>query len=124
MINELKNKNYFIAIINGSECEKLDQFLKKIGEAFHFPSYYGQNINALCECINDLSWIDNENYALIIKNNNSLLSKESSSIKEEIFSVLEDAKEEWSNVPNFDGEEKYRAKADFKVLSFENEIYD
>jgi RNAse (barnase) inhibitor barstar len=48
-MEELENNGYFIATIDGNECRNLELFPEKIGEAFHFPGYYGRNLNAAPE---------------------------------------------------------------------------
>jgi RNAse (barnase) inhibitor barstar len=106
---------YFIAILDGSDCKTLKSFLKRIGKAFKFPSYYGENLNALNECLNDLEWLDKPNYILIIKNSKELLCKESEEMRNHISSFLEEVSTQWANVPNYEGEEIYRKKADFRI---------
>jgi RNAse (barnase) inhibitor barstar len=111
----ITNELYYIAVIDGSECRTLKAFLEKIGKAFKFPSYYGKNLNALAECLNDLEWLDKPNYILIIKNSKEFLMNESEETRTHIFSFLERVSKEWANVPNYEGEEIYRKKADFRI---------
>ena len=106
---------YYIAVLDGSDCKTVKSFFKNIGKAFKFPSYYGKNLNALNDCLNDLEWLDKPNYILIVKNSKEFLSKESEEIRNHIFSFLERVSNQWANVPNYEGEEIYRKKADFKV---------
>lgn len=114
--NELKQKNYFVAVIDGIKVQTLKEFIWEIGKAFKFPSYYGENIAALSECINDLDWIPEKNYTLLIQNFSTFLNQETEENKEYILNFLNGVRAEWANVPNFDGEERYRHKADFKIL--------
>lgn len=37
-------------------CPDRDSILEAMGEALHFPDYYGMNWDALEECLFDLSW--------------------------------------------------------------------
>jgi len=106
---------YYIAVLDGSDCKTLKSFLNNIGKAFKFPSYYGKNLNALNDCLNDLEWLDKPNYILIIKNSKEFLSKESEETRNHIFSFLERVSKQWANVPNYEGEEIYRKKADFRI---------
>lgn len=116
-INLLKKKGYYIAEIDGLECKNLNSCLDKIAEAFRFPEYYGHNGAAFRECINDLDWIEMDNYALVIKNSRFLIV-ESNDDKEYFKSLLEEVTFEWANVPNYNGEEIYRKKSDFLVLYY------
>ena len=111
----ISESDYFIAVIHGSRNRTLKSFVKKIGKAFNFPSYYGKNIGALHECINDLEWIVQPNYILIIKGSEDFLSKEAQETRDYIISLLNGVSEDWANVPNYEGEDVYRKKADFKI---------
>lgn len=106
---------YYIAVLDGSDCKTVKTFLKKIGEAFKFPSYYGKNLNALNDCLNDLEWLDKRNYLLIIKSSDSFLIKESGETRNHILAFLAEITKQWANVPNYEGEEIYRHKAEFKI---------
>jgi len=106
---------YFIAIIDGIECKTLKDFLKKIGEAFKFPSYYGNNLNALNDCLNDLEWLNKPNYLLIIRNPKEFLIKEPADIYNHIIHLLEEVSTQWKNVPNYAGEEEFRKRSDFII---------
>jgi len=53
------------------ECElgetaELDVALQKIGHALGFPDWYGNNLDALHDCLTDLSWRDTPETVLLI----------------------------------------------------------
>lgn len=110
-----KNKQIFEAIIDGGKCLNKMETLNEIGKAFIFPDYYGHNLDALEECLNDLSWLDADNYSLIINNYSKFLSDEDEELKEQFKNIFNDAIHDWANVPNFDGEEEYRNKSIFTI---------
>jgi RNAse (barnase) inhibitor barstar len=112
---KISDKEYYIAIIDGANCGTIKSFLKEIGKAFRFPSYYGQNMDALNDCLNDLEWIDKPNYILIVKNSNEFLTEESQETRGRILTFFQEVSMEWANVPNYSGEEIYRKRADFRV---------
>jgi len=112
---KISEELYYVAILDGTDCKTLKSFLKNIGKAFKFPSYYGMNLNALNDCLNDLEWIEKPNYILVIKNSKEFLSKESEETRSHIASFLERVSKQWANVPNYEGEEIYRRKADFRI---------
>lgn len=111
----ITESEYFIAVIHGSRNHTLKSFVEKIGKAFKFPSYYGKNMDALDECINDLEWIQQPNYLLLIKGSKDFLSKETPETRDHIKSFLDRVSKEWANVPNYEGEDIYRKKADFRI---------
>ena len=81
----ISDAHYYIAVIDGFDCRTLKSFLKEIGRAFNFPPYYGQNLNALNDCLNDLEWLDKPNYILIIKNSKEFLRKDPEEMWSHIF---------------------------------------
>lgn len=117
MITEtiIKSENFYVASLDGEKCSTLNEFIIEIGKSFNFPDYYGENLDALDECINDLDWLKKSNYLLIINNSCSLLHKQPEE-KENIFKFFKEVNTEWANVPNFKGEEEFRKKAKFLVI--------
>lgn len=107
--------DYHVAIINGAEAKSLSAFLNEIGRAFVFPDYYGSNMNALWDCITDLEWLSKKNYALIIKNNEELLTDEPENIKDDVLQLLDEVSHNWASVPNYEGEQVYRNKSIFLI---------
>jgi len=112
---KINNEEYYIAVIDANDCRDKESFLRVIAMAFQFPAYYGQNLDALRECLNDLEWLDKPNYILLVKNAKEFLSEEPKEVRDKISILLEDVSKEWANVPNYEGEELYRKKADFRV---------
>ena len=41
------------------------ELLAAIGRALHFPGYYGRNLDALEECLGDLSWLPEGEVVLV-----------------------------------------------------------
>jgi len=107
---------YYIAVIDGLKCRSIGSFFKEIGKAFKFPDYYSHILNSLDEIINDLEWIDKPNYVLVIIKSDYFLVDETEETKNRIFAFLDDVSKEWTNVPNYEGEELFRGKADFRVI--------
>lgn len=46
----------FKPVLDGRELLDKHAFLAAIGRAFNFPAYYGENWDALEECLGDMSW--------------------------------------------------------------------
>ncbi len=115
-LDSLQIPGYYIAIIDGLKSKNIKTFLDEISRAFQFPDYFGYNYNALDECLNDLEWIRENHYALYIMNYDQFFADESHEERIHALQVLNNAANEWANVPNFDGEEEFRKKADFKII--------
>lgn len=119
-VADLDNSKYFIAFLEGKRSKSIEAFLHEVGEIFNSPAYYGENMNAFYECINDLSWINQPNCALIIKDYSEFLADEPDGTSKEYLLILNDIAKEWENVPNFIGEDEFRKKSIFKVLIVED----
>lgn len=115
---DIKSKGkYFIAAINGEDCENWEAFLKEIGIAFKFPDYYGQNVAAFRDCINDLSWITQDNYMLFINNSSKLLSKGTLEDDQEyLINLFDKISKNWKLGPKAEGNDKTRKVSDFTVI--------
>lgn len=42
--------------IEVGDCRDIDDVLREIGAALHFPIWYGNNFDALHDCLTDLDW--------------------------------------------------------------------
>jgi len=115
-VENLQRQGYFVGIIEGAECRDLKSTIANIAVVFQFPSYYGENLDAFWECINDLEWITETNYAIIIQNSALLMGDDTLDNKLYLMNLLNDVTKEWERVPKYKGEDLYRQKADFKVI--------
>ena len=120
ILDSLDNTDYFIAVLEGERSRTIEAFLHEIGKIFTFPDYYGENMNAFYECINDLSWVNKSNYVLVIKNYSEFLADEPDGTSKEYLLILNDIAKEWENVPNYIGEDEFRKKSIFKILIVED----
>jgi RNAse (barnase) inhibitor barstar len=112
----IKEELYFVGILDGSKCQSTRNFLKEIGRVFKFPSYYGQNLNALNDCLNDLEWLNKPNYILVVTNKDNFLLQETMETKNHILDFLNRVSDLWANVPNYQGEDEFRKKSDFRIV--------
>jgi RNAse (barnase) inhibitor barstar len=44
-------------VVDGSALHSTDEALAAIGDALDFPPWYGRNLDALYDCLTDLSWL-------------------------------------------------------------------
>ncbi len=114
MNNYLNSGDYFIAAIDGKKCVDIKSFLVEIGRAFSFPEHYGENLDALDDCLNDLDWIDKDNFALIINDYQSFIS-ESEEDRMKVNDLLNDVSDEWKNYDGDDNDDN-RKKSDFVII--------
>ena len=114
MNDYLESGDYFIASIDGNRCKNLKSFLFEIGRAFGFPEHYGMNMSALDDCLNDLDWIEKDNYVLVINNNESFII-DSHDDRVAAIEFLNEIADEWKNYAGEDNDE-YRKKSDFVII--------
>ena len=111
----LENKESFVTGIDGTQCQTIESFLKQIGRAFSFPNYYGENLDALNDCINDLSWISKNNYILIINNFESFII-ENKKDRKDMIDFFSEVSEQWKLGPKSEGQDETRKTSIFKVI--------
>jgi hypothetical protein len=68
--------------------------LKTVADCLHFPEWYGDNWDALTDCLCDMSWSEADGYLLIIKGGKLIQSNDSDSLSMFI-SVLEETSSFW-----------------------------
>ncbi len=67
------NKMTVVRKIRGNKSRTVSSFFDEISAALQFPLYFGENWNAFNDCINDMDWLEGDNYVLLISNTESLL---------------------------------------------------
>ena len=70
-------------------------FFDEIASAFQFPYYFGENWDALNDCVSDLDWLPGEGYAVIITHAVNLLEKESADALKHFVTVMKHAAQHW-----------------------------
>ena len=75
-------------------CADKKEFLIRVSNALQFPEWFGNNWDALYDCLNDLSWWPAEGYLLVLENADEFLrhSPEAFAIAQ---SILSDAAAAW-----------------------------
>ena len=83
----------FVAEIDGYESNSKKGFMVQMDNAFGFPPYFGENWDALWDCMKDLYWINENNFIIKITNSDQLTRKN----KDKILSFLNELKEHWES---------------------------
>src|SRR6266404_5183947 len=84
--------------IRGKKSRDMSSMFNEFSAVLQFPYYFGENWNALDECLNDLEWLPADNYVIFITDANHLLVDETPDDFRAIVSALEQAGQEWSDV--------------------------
>jgi RNAse (barnase) inhibitor barstar len=92
------NSNFYSAnntryvVINGYENDTLDKCYATLKQQLNFPDYFGNNLDALEDVMNDLEWVPEEKVVIIILHLISLLKNEEEEKRESFFEIMESHK--------------------------------
>ena len=89
-----KREGFAYFHIDGKNITKKDQLLNHAATAFHFPNHFGQNWDALEECLTDLEWIDGEGYLIYYDHIDGFLAAHPDQF-ETFVEILRDAVASW-----------------------------
>src|ERR1051326_1670912 len=59
--------------IRGHKAKTTAALFDEMAAALQFPSYFGENWNALDECLNDLEWLPGDAYVLVFERSPEVL---------------------------------------------------
>lgn len=77
-----------------AEDPSLTAALARLGECLNFPDWFGHNLDALHDCLTDLSWHDTAGWVLLISGIDALRAADEAGY-EALSAVLADAAEYW-----------------------------
>lgn len=87
---------FALRVIKGAKCQTTDSLLREYARALDFPDYFGQNWDALEECLADLEWLPAKGYILLITDAAQVLPDDEEEYAT-LLEVLRDAGEAWGN---------------------------
>lgn len=62
----LSQRGFFVAQIAGQELQSRKGLFSAVAREFRFPGYFGENWDALADCLGDLEWLDADRFVLIV----------------------------------------------------------
>ncbi len=96
-----KPKYWHIAMLDCSLFHDELGFFLELKKIFKFPSYFGNNLDAVQDCLTDLEWIKKTNIILIIQNSEKLIAEASGKeLMEHFLSILSDTMILWNQKGN------------------------
>lgn len=104
-----------VRCVRGSHSHTFDALFDEVSAALQFPYYFGRNMNALSECLADLSWLPADAYILVVSSASELLSNEGPHDRRALFQLLDGVAAEWAT-PIADGEQWDRPAIPFHIL--------
>ncbi len=81
--------------LDGQRCETKQQLFTEYARAFEFPNYFGENWDALEECLSDLEWKPSKGYLTLLHHGERILSKQEEEYSTFV-TILKSIGKEWS----------------------------
>ncbi|MHC1713198.1 MAG: barstar family protein [Solidesulfovibrio sp.] len=94
------NKALFVTIMRGVRMRTFEELNNEVAASLQVPWYFGNNWNAIRDCIIDLGWLGSNAFVVSITNCESVLSKEAVEDRISFGKLLVDASEAWSRTDN------------------------
>jgi len=95
-LNYEKGSEFAIRVVRGNKMRRLADLYDEFAAALQFPDYFGENWDALDECLTDLEWLPAAGYVLFVSNAVEVLKEESENQFVTFVSVLSRTCEEWA----------------------------
>ena len=80
--------------LEGKKIEKKEQFLNHAAAAMQFPSHFGNNWDALYDCLTDLDWVDADGYVIYFDHTDAFADHHESQL-ETVIELFQDAVDFW-----------------------------
>jgi hypothetical protein len=69
---DLRSGEYVVVRMDGNDVTTQIGLFRAVATAMRFPSYFGENWDALDECLRDLEWLPARGYTLIVSNGDAI----------------------------------------------------
>jgi RNAse (barnase) inhibitor barstar len=99
--SDREKEKIFCSMIEGENCQKVDDLFEEFAVKLKFPNYFGKNWAAFDECLNDLEWLDSEKYVLFIKDFDKVLIEDGQGFKVFV-NILISTINEWISGRDYD----------------------
>ncbi|MBN8214635.1 MAG: barstar family protein [Xanthomonadales bacterium] len=76
-------------------CADADAAMCEIAEVLRFPDWFGENLDALADCLGDLSWLPSEGYVLVLENTADWRAQESDTF-DTVLEILNQTAQRWA----------------------------
>ncbi len=76
-------------------CADAETAMCEIAEVLRFPDWFGENLDALADCLGDLSWLPSEGYVLVLENTADWRAQESDTF-DTVLEILNQTAQRWA----------------------------
>ncbi len=89
------DKRVAARVLRGRKMRTFAGLCDEVAAALQFPPYFGENADALDECLGDLEWLPADAYVLVILDAVRVLDGEAPDVRRVFRDVLERAARQW-----------------------------
>jgi RNAse (barnase) inhibitor barstar len=97
LIDAARARGFGVFHLNGARMQSQSDLFLEFKEVLRFPDYFGENWNALDECLADLEWLDLRGYLLVIEYGDLVLCREKIEVRNMLKELLRDISREWAS---------------------------
>jgi hypothetical protein len=72
LLDVAKQSKFQVFHLEGQQIASLDRHFKALADLFQFPDYFGENWDAVADCLTDLSWEDGDRILVVYSSYQSL----------------------------------------------------
>jgi RNAse (barnase) inhibitor barstar len=88
--------DFIVAHVDLGGVRGKDDMLARFAAALDFPAWFGRNLDALADCLGDLSWMRGEGYVLLLEHSDAWRQADDDNFAT-LLDVLNEAAAEWGD---------------------------
>jgi hypothetical protein len=98
-----------VRIVRGSKSQTTAALFDETAAALQFPYYFGENWDALDECLADLDWLNGSGFVVIFTDAQRLLDREPADAFARLLDVLDAVAQSWASSARGDADSAGRS---------------
>jgi RNAse (barnase) inhibitor barstar len=101
-IQQTPGRLAIVRVIRGAKSRTAAEFFDECGAALQLPDYFGENWDALFECLTDLEWLPGDAYLFLVTDGDLVLDREPGQLGP-LLEVFEKAAQDWAEAEDSQG---------------------
>lgn len=115
--NIIKTNSANLFILEGKNMKTRSDLFSEIAKVLYFPNYFGNNWNALDDCLQDLDWIHSNSIKVLIRDFDKVLLEDNMKEKSIFLDCVKTANDFWK-----EGQEK-KSRLLYSKLDIKTTLY-
>jgi hypothetical protein len=108
-LEKMPGRQPAVRIVRGSKSQTTASLFDEIAAALQFPYYFGENWDALDECLADLDWLNGSGCVVIFTDAQRLLDREPADEFSRLLDVLDAVAQSWASSATSDADSARRS---------------